>query len=72
MHTTLASFIAPAGLAPQAAVITDSIGNLYGTTGFGGASGDGTIFELARKFRRNALHGGLASFQRRRWGQEPQ
>ena len=30
--TTLASFIAPAGLAPQAAVITDSNGNLYGTT----------------------------------------
>ena len=30
--TTLASFIAPAGLSPQAAVITDSSGNLYGTT----------------------------------------
>ena len=50
--TTLASFIAPAGLAPQAAVIMDSSGNLYGTTGFGGATGDGTVFELAARQRR--------------------
>ena len=45
--TTLASFIAPAGLSPQAAVITDSSGNLYGTASTGGAAGDGTVFELA-------------------------
>ncbi len=46
--TTLASFIAPAGLAPQAAVIMDGSGNLYGTTSAGGAAGDGTVFELAQ------------------------
>ncbi len=45
--TTLASFIAPAGLGPQAAVIMDSNGNLYGTAEAGGTSGLGTVFELA-------------------------
>ncbi len=45
--STLASFAAPAGLAPRGAVIMDSSGNLYGTTPSGGASGDGTVFELA-------------------------
>ncbi len=46
--TTLASFIAPAGLSPQAAVISDGSGNLFGTTSAGGASGDGTIFEVSQ------------------------
>ncbi len=46
--STLASFIAPAGLSPQAAVIMDGSGNLYGTTEAGGASNVGTVFELAK------------------------
>jgi uncharacterized repeat protein (TIGR03803 family) len=35
------------GAAPYAGLIMDSSGNLYGTTGGGGASGWGTVFELS-------------------------
>ena len=45
--TTLASFNGTDGANPKAALIMDSSGNLYGTTTGGGASGDGTVFELA-------------------------
>ncbi len=34
------------GQGPQAALISDGDGNLYGTTQLGGDSGDGTVFEL--------------------------
>jgi uncharacterized repeat protein (TIGR03803 family) len=44
--TTLAQFNGSNGENPAAPLIMDSNGNLYGTTGAGGASGDGTIFEL--------------------------
>jgi uncharacterized repeat protein (TIGR03803 family) len=43
---TLASFKGGNGSGPQAGLIADKAGNLYGTTVFGGANGDGTIFEL--------------------------
>ena len=46
--TTLASFNGTNGEDPYAGVISDSSGNLYGTTYEGGASGDGTVFELAK------------------------
>ena len=46
--TTLASFNGNTeGAGPYAGLILDSFGNLYGTASEGGASGDGTIFELA-------------------------
>jgi uncharacterized repeat protein (TIGR03803 family) len=45
--STLASFVPPTGAYPEAGVIMDSSGNLYGTTRTGGSSNDGTIFELA-------------------------
>ncbi len=45
--TTLASFNGADGYSPYAGLIMDSSGNLYGTTVYGGASGDGTVFELA-------------------------
>src|SRR5665213_2614355 len=46
--TTLASFNYDNGESPIGGVILDSLGNIYGTTEQGGASGYGTIFELAK------------------------
>ncbi len=45
--TTLASFNGSNGKWPVAGLMMDSSGNLYGTTGCGGASNDGTVFELS-------------------------
>jgi uncharacterized repeat protein (TIGR03803 family) len=39
-------FPCPDGAGPGSGVITDAAGNLYGTTGAGGASGNGVVFEL--------------------------
>ena len=44
--TTLAFFKGTNGAKPYAGVIEDSSGNLFGTTSQGGASGDGTVFEV--------------------------
>jgi uncharacterized repeat protein (TIGR03803 family) len=46
--TTLASFNGANGSSPFGGLVMDSAGNLYGTTYGGGASGDGTVFELAK------------------------
>ena len=46
--TVLASFDDTDGEYPEDSLIMDSAGNLYGTAESGGASGDGTIFELAK------------------------
>jgi uncharacterized repeat protein (TIGR03803 family) len=35
------------GATPQAALVRDAAGNLYGTTTAGGSNGNGTVFELA-------------------------
>jgi uncharacterized repeat protein (TIGR03803 family) len=46
--TTLASYSGPGqGSDPQGGLIIDSNGNLFGTTAFGGAAGDGVAYELA-------------------------
>jgi uncharacterized repeat protein (TIGR03803 family) len=45
--STLASFNTANGSEPYFGLVADSAGNLYGTTGFGGTNGDGTIFELS-------------------------
>ena len=44
--TTLVSFGGSDGANPDAGLIADANGNLYGTTLIGGASGDGTVFEI--------------------------
>ncbi len=44
--TTLGAFGSPNGANPEADLIMDGSGNLYGTTKAGGANDDGTIFEI--------------------------
>jgi uncharacterized repeat protein (TIGR03803 family) len=44
------------GADPNAAVIADASGNLYGTTYGGGTSGLGTVFELAANGTESVLH----------------
>ena len=44
--TTLATFNNTNGANPRAGVVKDSSGNLFGTTYYGGASNDGTVFEI--------------------------
>lgn len=48
-HTlsTLAKFNGTNGYYPEAGLIADGAGNLFGTTEYGGASADGTVFEVA-------------------------
>lgn len=44
------------GATPQATLVADSSGNLYGTTEEGGASNDGEVFELAPDGALSVLH----------------
>jgi MYXO-CTERM domain-containing protein len=44
--TTLATFNGANGASPQAGVVRDAQGNLYGTTNLGGANNLGTVFEV--------------------------
>ena len=46
-ETVLHSFIGSDGALPSTVLISDSAGNLYGTTEFGGSHGNGTVFEIA-------------------------
>ncbi len=46
--STLGIFNVANGGNPEAGLIMDSSGNLYGTAINGGVDGDGTVFELAR------------------------
>ncbi len=43
---TLVSFNGSNGASPQAGLIADAAGDLFGTTNSGGADGDGTVFEV--------------------------
>ncbi len=58
--TQLVAFNGSNGADPQAALSADSSGNLYGTTAYGGAYGDGVVFELSGAAHQTA--GTLASF----------
>ncbi len=44
--TTLVSFNGSNGANPNGGLTMDGRGNLHGTTSFGGASNDGTVFEV--------------------------
>src|SRR5215469_5266013 len=46
--TTLVSFNGPDGATPYGTLLADANGDLFGTTAFGGGSGWGTVFELAK------------------------
>jgi uncharacterized repeat protein (TIGR03803 family) len=46
--TVLVSFMGADGENPGAGLIADAAGDLFGTTTFGGADGDGVVFEIAR------------------------
>jgi uncharacterized repeat protein (TIGR03803 family) len=46
--TTLVSFNGADGSDPQAGLIMDARGDLFGTTAMGGANGAGTVFEIAK------------------------
>ena len=59
-HTVLHSFCAQSGCAdgsrPQAGLILDANGNLYGTTYSGGAKGRGTVFKISANGTETVLH----------------
>jgi uncharacterized repeat protein (TIGR03803 family) len=46
-YTVLHTFTGPDGATPEAGLIADPAGNLYGTTSFGGESNNGTVFKLS-------------------------
>lgn len=56
-ETVLYSFKgSPDGASPFAGLIRDVKGSLYGTTGKGGASGNGTVFKLTATGKETVLH----------------
>ncbi len=56
-ETVLHSFVArPDGLDPEAGLVIDTSGNLYGTTELGGSQGKGTIFKIDTSGNETVLH----------------
>ena len=59
-ETVLHAFTGVDGEASQAGIVFDGAGNLYGTTVYGGADGDGTVFKLTPNssggWRETVLH----------------
>jgi len=41
---------------PGSGLIADAAGNLYGTTGYGGASGNGTVYKVSKSGKETVLH----------------
>ena len=46
----------PDGAIPEGGLLRDKAGNLYGTTGWGGAQGEGTVFKLASGRKETVLY----------------
>jgi uncharacterized repeat protein (TIGR03803 family) len=46
----------PDGATPYGAVVKDKVGNLYGTTSAGGASGFGTVYKLSKSGKETVLY----------------
>jgi uncharacterized repeat protein (TIGR03803 family) len=46
--TVLVNFNVTDGQGPQSPLIADAIGDFFGTTEYGGASGDGTVFKIVK------------------------
>jgi uncharacterized repeat protein (TIGR03803 family) len=44
------------GAVPRAGLVMDSAGNLYGTTNYGGANGEGTVFKLSSSGAETVLY----------------
>jgi uncharacterized repeat protein (TIGR03803 family) len=55
-ETVLYSFSGTDGQNPSAVLLRDPAGNLYGTTEYGGASGQGTVFKLDKTGKETVLH----------------
>jgi uncharacterized repeat protein (TIGR03803 family) len=54
--TVIHSFTGGDGVGPTATLVRDSAGNLYGTTGGGGAHSGGTVFRLDTSGKLSVLH----------------
>jgi uncharacterized repeat protein (TIGR03803 family) len=54
--TMLHGFAGADGAGPESSVVFDSLGNLYGTTGSGGAYNYGTVFKLTSSGTESVLH----------------
>ena len=59
---TLVNFNGADGRYPYGGLIADAAGDLFGTTTAGGASGDGSVFELVKNGGENYTLNTLASF----------
>src|SRR4030088_1395212 len=55
-YSVLHTFTGPDGASPAAGVTLDTQGNLFGTTLYGGASNDGTVFKLDKTGKETVLH----------------
>jgi uncharacterized repeat protein (TIGR03803 family) len=53
---TLVNFDGPDGANPYAGLVQASDGNFYGTTGYGGANGEGTVFKITPAGTLTTLH----------------
>ena len=51
-YSVVYTFAGPDGAGPDAGLVLDTQGNLYGTTGNGGASNYGTVFKLRQRLHR--------------------